>query len=222
MTEMAPKTPMTPMTPMAPPSLFVDGLFTRALTELAALDPRLGALIARHGAPPTWQRPPGFATLARLVFEQSVSLAAAAAVWNRMTAVVGEATPAALAALEIEALTGFGLSRAKAVCVRGLAEGALDGSLDLDGVASAPDAAARAHLVARRGIGPWTADVYLMMALGRPDVWPGGDVALREMVARFDGTERPSVREMEARGERWRPWRAMAARVLWASYLSKS
>lgn len=211
------------MAPMADPmpSLFADGLFERALAELGARDPRLGALIARNGPPPSWQRPPGFATLARLVFEQSVSLAAAAAVWSRLIAVVGEATPAALVALDVEALAAFGLSRAKAVCVRGLAEGALDGSLDLDGIAIAPDAAARAHLVARRGIGPWTADVYLMMALGRPDVWPGGDVALREMVGRFDGTDRPSVREMEARGERWRPWRAMAARVLWASYLAK-
>lgn len=205
----------------AMPSLFVGGLFDHALADLAARDPRLGELIARHGPPPTWQRPPGFATLARVVFEQSVSLAAAAAIWNRMIAAVGEATPAALAALDVETLAGFGLSRAKAACVGGIAEGVLDGSLDLDALAAAPDDAARALLVARRGIGPWTAEIYLMMALGRPDVWPGGDVALREMVGRFDGVARPAVREMAARGERWRPWRAVAARVLWTAYLAR-
>lgn len=211
------------MTPAAEPtSLFEADRYDRAVAALVALDPSLAALVDRHGPPPTWQRPPGFATLTRLVFEQSVSLAAAAAVWNRMIAAVGDAKPTTLAALDVDTLAGFGLSRAKAQCVRGLAEGVLDGSLDLTAVDAAPDDAARAMLVSRRGIGPWTAEVYLMMALGRPDVWPGGDVALREMVGRFDGTERPSLREMPARGERWRPWRAVAARILWSAYLAKA
>lgn len=202
------------------PSLYEAGAYPDAIDALCARDPGLAAIVARHGPPPTWARPPGFATLVRLVFEQSVSLVAAAAVWDRMLAAVGEVTPATMVAREVDTLAAFGLSRAKAVCVRGLGEAALDGRLDIDAVAALPDEAARKALVALRGIGPWTADVYLMMALGRPDVWPGGDVALREMVGRFDGTPRPAVREMPALGERWRPLRAVATRILWSAYLA--
>lgn len=202
------------------PSLFVGDAYPDAIATLCARDPALAAIVARHGPPPTWARPPGFATLTRLVFEQSVSLASAAAVWDRTVAAIGAPTPENFAAPDVAALAAHGLSRAKALCVKGLGEAALDGRLDLDAIARLPDDAARAALVSLRGIGPWTADVYMLMALGRPDIWPGGDVALREMVGRLDGTPRPTVREMPALGERWRPLRAVATRILWSAYLA--
>ena len=199
----------------------LDGKLLRtAVNELADRDPDLAAIAARHGPPPLWPRPPGFASLVRIVFEQSVSLAAAQAIWRRLEAAVDEVTPAALLALGAESLRAVGLSRAKVVCCLGVAGEAVAGRLDLDALAGRGDAEVRAELLRLRGIGPWTVDVYLLFALLRPDAWPAGDLALAKAAAQVKGLEGvPKAKELESLAEPWRPWRGVAARLLWWEYL---
>lgn len=202
----------------------------RALTErshraevlaVAALDPDLAAALEAYGMPPFWQRRPGFATLVHLILEQQVSLASAQAAFDRLAARVGEVAPGRLLELTDEELRADGFSRQKTRYVRLLADAVLSGTLDLDRLARLPDAEAHAVLTALTGIGRWTADVYLVMALRRPDVWPRGDLALEIAAAEVKGTgARVPADELEALAEGWRPYRASAARLLWHRYLS--
>jgi DNA-3-methyladenine glycosylase II len=195
--------------------------FNRALADLGLRDPDIEAVILAHGPPPMWAREPGFATLVHIILEQQVSLASARAAFDRLRAAVEALSPAAFLRLDAETLRRIGFSRQKTRYCRNVAVAIADGSLDLDGLASLPDDQARTALVAITGIGRWTADIYLLMALRRPDVWPAGDLALAiaaQRVKRLDS--RPSTPELEALGEPWKPWRAVAARVLWHHYLS--
>jgi DNA-3-methyladenine glycosylase II len=129
--------------------------------------------------------------------------------------------PAAIVAAGEEALRAAGLTRQKARYLVGLAREVLDGRLDFDAVAAADDAAARAALTSLLGIGRWTADIYLLMALGRPDIWPTGDLALAGAMRRAKRLAAlPSGAEQEVIAEAWRPWRAVAARLLWQAYLA--
>ncbi|HEY8547140.1 MAG TPA: hypothetical protein VIL36_18900 [Acidimicrobiales bacterium] len=191
--------------------------------ELAASDPALGAVVATYGLPAFWRRPATFATLALLVVEQQVSLASAKAVFDRMADLLGGAvTPEGLLSVTGDELGRVGLTRQKQRYVRLLAEAVTEGRLDLGALATLPDSEARDRLLALTGIGPWTADVYLLSALGRPDMWPVGDRALQVGVAEVLGhPEVPSPQELEALGERWRPVRAVAARLVWHSYLCR-
>ncbi len=187
---------------------------------LAAADPALARIVERWGPPPLWARPPGFPTLARIVLEQQVSLRSAAALFARLDAAIGGVTPAAVLAAGVDGLRAAGLTRQKAGYVAGLAARVHDGSLPLDELAALPDAAVLARLTSVPGVGPWTAGVYLLMALGRPDAWPPGDLALHQALAELHGlARRPTSDEAVALAERWRPWRAVAARVLWHGYL---
>ena len=195
--------------------------FEAAVAELCAADPDLAAIVERHGLPPFWAREPGLPTLVLLILEQQVSLASARAAYERMVGRLGELTPAGFLASSDEELRTDGFSRQKARYVRVLAAALEDGSLDLDGVAALDDDDARGALVALPGIGPWTAEVYLLSALRRPDTWPIGDIALQEGARRVRGLEaRPTPDELAAIGEPWRPHRASAARLLWHLYLS--
>jgi DNA-3-methyladenine glycosylase II len=197
-----------------------EKLLATAVAELAARDPQLAAIAGRHGPPPLWARPPGFASLVKIVFEQSVSLKAAQAIWRRLEGAVEEVTPAALLALGPEDLRAVGLSRAKTVCCLGVAEEARAGRLDLDALAGRPDDEVRGELLRLRGIGPWTVDVYLLFALLRPDAWPAGDLALAKAAAVAKGLQAvPKPKQLEALAEPWRPWRGVAARLLWWEYL---
>jgi len=198
-----------------------DERLAAAVEELASRDADLAAIAARHGLPPLWSRPPGFATLLRIVFEQSVSLASARAVWNRLDgATGGRVTAGAVADLGPDELRYLGLSRAKAACSLGLAEAVLAGDLDVDALAALDDEAVRGELLPLRGIGPWTVDCYLLFALRRPDVWPAGDLALAKAAADVKGlAEPPKAPALTALAEPWRPWRAVAARLLWFHYL---
>ena len=193
----------------------------RAVEALAARDDALAGIVARHGPPPLWARPPGFETLVAIVLEPQVSLASGAAALERLRQAAGGVTPAAVAALGEERARAAGLTRQKARYVVELGEAALDGRLDPGAIAAAPDDEARARLVALLGVGRWTADIYLLMALGRPDVWPEGDLALasamRRALALGAIPDRPT---QHAIAERWAPWRAVAARILWHAYLS--
>ena len=196
--------------------------FGIAVRALAAEDEALAAIVARHGVPEFWARPQGFGTLLLLVLEQQVSLASAKAAYDRVDARVGGVTPGAVLGLSDAELRKDGFSRQKTRYARALAASVVDGSLDLEHLGRLPDDDVRHTLIALPGIGPWTAEVYLLSALRRPDTWPTGDLALQEAARRaLSLSERPSPRELETIGDRWRPHRATAARLLWHLYLSE-
>lgn len=196
-------------------------LLITACDALAAQDPDLAAVIERVGYPPLWPREPGFPTLLKLILEQQVSLASARAAYDRLGARIGPVTPENLLALDDESLRAVGFSRQKARYGRLLAEAVLSGALNVEGLADLDDETARSELQKITGIGPWTAEVYLLMVLLRPDVWPVGDVALATAAQQVKHLpSRPSQPELYELAERWRPWRAAAARILWHHYLS--
>lgn len=193
-----------------------------AVRDLTAEDPRLAAVVETHGPPPLWARDPGFPTLLLLILEQQVSLASARAAYDRLAARIGAVTPRGVLRSTDEELRADGFSRQKTRYARHLATAVEDGSLDLAALADAPDDDVRERLTALPGIGRWTADVFLVMALRRPDAWPAGDLALQEALRRIEGRDaRPGPMETEALAERWRPHRATAARILWHLYLSE-
>ena len=192
-----------------------------AVDLLAASDVDLARIVERHGPPPLWPRDPGFQTLVRIILEQQVTLSSGEAAFGRLEQAAGAIEPAALVRLGEEGARRAGLTRQKARYVVSLAQAVLDGTLDLEAVADITDDAARTALLAVPGIGPWTVDVYLLMALRRPDVWPTADIALAasaQFVKRLP--QRPTFGELDVLAEAWRPWRAVAARLLWHSYLS--
>lgn len=198
-------------------------LLITAADTLAAQDADLAGVIARFGYPPLWPREPGFPTLLKLILEQQVSLASAQATYDRLLAVVGELTPESLLVLDDETLRGIGFSRQKARYGRLLAEAVQSGSLDMESLPGLDDESVRVELQKITGIGPWTAEVYLLMVLLRPDVWPRGDIALATAAQQVKGlAARPSQNELHDLAEQWRPWRAVAARILWHHYLSIS
>lgn len=193
----------------------------RAVRTLVRREPRFADIVARHGPPPLWAREPGFATLVLIILEQQVSLASARIAFGRLRAVLGEVTPAGVVCLSDTTLKGAGFSRQKATYVRSLAKACLSG-FDLDALAGLDDATAERALTALQGIGPWTAHVYLMMALGRPDVFPARDLALQIAVQEtWRLRARPTEAALLRRAEAWRPHRAVAARLLWHGYLAR-
>jgi DNA-3-methyladenine glycosylase II len=194
----------------------------RAVAELAARDPDLAAIVARHGQPPLWDRPPGFATLLHIVLEQQVSLASARAAFRRLEAAVDPLTPVRFLHLSDGELLAIGFSRQKARYGRALAAALVDGSLDLERLASVDDDEVQRALETIPGIGRWTSTIYLLMVLGRPDVWPAGDMALASAVGEVKRLGyRPGPVEMEMLGEAWRPLRSVAARLFWHEYLAR-
>jgi DNA-3-methyladenine glycosylase II len=193
-----------------------------AVVDLAAHDPDLAGIVARHGSPPMWERPPGFATLVHIILEQQVSLASAQAAFDRLRAAADPVTPARLLAFSDAELLSIGFSRQKARYGRALAMAVQAGDLDLDGLTVLPDAEVERVLEAIPGIGRWTSTIYLLMVLRRPDVWPVADIALATAVADLRGLEqRPTPEALATIGEAWRPWRSVAARLLWHDYLSR-
>lgn len=188
---------------------------------LARRDRDLAALFRRNGLPPMWARRPGFATLVHIVLEQQVSIVAARSLYCRVRERIGGMTPEIIARAGTGKLRRLGLTRQKASCCHGLAEAALNGSLRLTEIARAPDADGRAALLALRGIGPWSADIYYLMALRRPDVWPAGDLALTVALHEVIGLRtRPDARLQQDLSARWAPFRSVAARLLWHYYLN--
>lgn len=197
------------------------GSYRRGLMDLADRDADLGAVLFEFGPPPMWDREPGFPTLVHIILEQQVSLASARACFGKLRAAIGEPTPESLLALDDRALKAAGFSRQKTEYARVLARALTDGELELPGLVNLSDDEARGRLMQLKGIGRWTADIYLLMALGRPDVWPAGDLALVVAAQRVKGLEaRPNPEEFQRLGDAWRPWRSIAARLLWHHYLS--
>ena len=194
----------------------------RAARELAEADQRLEASVERYGPPPLWRREPSYATLVHLILEQQVSLASAQAAFDRLRAALGGSIePAEFLRLSDAELRAVGFSRQKTGYARTLASAMLDG-FDLKTLAAMPDDEVRRALIAMPGIGPWTADIYLTLCLLRADVWPHGDLALATSARDLLGLEeRPSFAELGVIAERWHPYRAVAARILWHDYLQR-
>jgi len=179
---------------------------------LCAVDPDLARIAEQFGPPPLWGRAPGYATLVQIILEQQVSLASAKATFGRMRHAFGEVTSERMASLSAADIQTAGVTRQKASYCLGLAQLIQSGALDLRSLGRADD---------HRGIGTWTADIYLLMALRRPDIWPDGDLALAtaaQQVKRL--RRRPDDTRLRALAARWTPWRAVAARLLWHYYLS--
>lgn len=190
-----------------------------ALAALAAIEPAFARGIARAGLPAPRIRARGYETLLRTIVGQQVSVAAANSIWARLVAATGDPRdPARLAATDDETLRAAGLSRQKIGYARSLAGEVLSGRLDLDAL-PADDEAAIAALVRIRGIGRWSAEIYLLFAEGRADIWPAGDLAVQAEVGRLLGLpERPSEKAVRQLAEAWRPHRGAAAIFAWHHY----
>lgn len=205
----------------APNSLNETSLAVAAQT-LATSDPDLARIVVAYGLPPLWAREPGFATLIHIILEQQVSLASAQAAFERLRVALGAITPDNLLTLNDAELKTIGFSRQKTLYARLLAQAILDRQLEMDALHSMADDEVRTTLKQLKGIGDWTADIYLLMALGRPDVWPRGDLALVVAMQRLKQLPtRPTAEEFARLGEPWKPFRAVAARMLWHFYLSQ-
>ena len=189
---------------------------------LTRRDRELARLVARYGPPPLWARRPGFTTLLRIILEQQVSLASAEAVYHRLAGAVCPFSPAGILTLGTAGLQGLGLTRQKARYACALADRVTRGELVLDRLGKCSDTVARERLIEVPGIGPWTASIYLLMALRRPDIWPPGDLALHNALRRLYGSASTlTASEVEQLSARWQPLRAVAARILWHSYLAE-
>jgi DNA-3-methyladenine glycosylase II len=188
---------------------------------LVRQDPDFAALYRRNGLPPMWARRPGFSTLVHIVLEQQVSIAAARTLFRRVAAEIGGMTPERILDRGALGLHRLGITRQKAAYCHALAAAVQDGSLSLSRIARSDDIAGRASLLALHGIGPWSADIYYLMALRRPDVWPVGDLALAVALRDVKRLRKlPDVQRQLAMSDAWAPWRSVAARLLWHYYLT--
>lgn len=189
---------------------------------LVRQDKDLAEIVNRFGPPPLWRRETGFHTLVHIILEQQVSLASAKAAYDRVLAIASPLTPHGLLNIDDTELKVAGFSRQKILYSKGLARALIEGSFNLTALERMSDDAARLEMLKIKGVGMWTADIYLLMALRRPDIWPIGDLALAvatQKVKRL--SDRPTQQELIEMSEQWRPWRAVAARLMWHFYLSE-
>ena len=189
--------------------------------KLARQDEHLKIVLDKHGPPPLWAREPGFATLLQIILEQQVSLASAKACYNKLEKRVGKITPSNVLKSTDQHLKSDGFSRQKTAYARHLAGALVNKHIDLDVLHTLRDDDVRTELTKLKGIGQWTSDIYLLMVLGRPDVMPKGDIALHAAWHELSGEPKPHADEFLEIAERWRPYRSVAARMLWHFYLSE-
>jgi DNA-3-methyladenine glycosylase II len=190
-----------------------------AIARLVDADPRFGAILSQAGRPPLRRRADGFAGLASIVVSQQVSRASANAIWDRLTAALDPFDHTAVLRARAPKLARAGLSAAKIRTLKAIAKAIDLGELDLPSLMQMPADEAHATLTAVHGIGPWTADVYLLFCLGHADTWPAGDLALQEAARLLLALKtRPTSKEMGPLAECWRPWRGAAACMLWSYY----
>lgn len=204
---------------MAPAPKLTENTLAEGLAALAAADRDVARALDEAGPPTLRRREAGFEALLGAIVSQQISKAAAATVWERLTKAAGSIAPEAVLALNDDALRAAGLSRQKAAYARGLAEAVVSGSIDLGGLRERPDEEVVAELVRLKGIGRWSAEIYLLFALGRPDAFPADDLALMigaQRLRRLD--ERPNRTALMEIAEAWRPWRGPAALLLWHYY----
>jgi DNA-3-methyladenine glycosylase II len=196
-------------------------IYLEAVKHLSASDADLARLCDAHGVPEMRTREAGFAALLRVIVEQQLSVASARAIWGRLETAMGAPTPAALLALDDKALKACGLSGAKMRYARGLAGDITSGRVDLAGLDAMDDEAAIAELMKLKGIGRWTAEIYLLASLGRPDVFPVDDLAVAAAASHLKGRRtRFSRKHLLRVCDAWRPWRSVAARLLWHYFRS--
>jgi|SRR5262245_13690301 len=199
--------------------IHTDADLDAALACLVRLDPRFTQALAVAGRPPLRKRPDGFAGLASIVVAQQVSTASAQAIWGRLNAALDPLDHAAVLRARAAKLARAGLSAAKIRTLKAIARAIEDGELDLAELADQDADDAHRALTAIHGIGPWTADIYLLFCLGHADAWPAGDLALQEAARLFFKLKaRPTAKEMGPLAEPWRPWRGAAACTLWSYY----
>ncbi len=192
-----------------------------ACRELAARDEDLAFIFHNFGKPPLWAREPSFATLVHIILEQQVSVASAKSAFGKLVKYIEILTPESFLKLNDAELKEIGFSRQKIGYARGLTQAILEGKIDLKTLESLPDADIKAELKKLKGIGDWTVDIYLLMALLRPDVMPKGDLALHIAWQKLKNLElRPSSDEFLSTAQKWKPLRAVAARLLWHFYLN--
>ena len=204
------------------PMTLNDKSLAAAAQSLAACDAKLAFSLAKYGVPPLWERAPEFATLVHIILEQQVSLASARAAFTNLRQYLGAVTPESFLTLDDITLKSIGFSRQKTRYSRLLAEALAAEEFDLRSLERLPDDAVRAALTRFTGIGEWTANIYLLMALLRPDVWPKGDLALAVAWQDLHGAnERPTPGELEKHAANWQPYRSVAARLLWHHYLKR-
>ena len=202
--------------------ILTEEFFVDAVRKLAQRDADLAAVVEKYGRPPLWTREPGFPTLVYIILEQQVSLASARALYERLQEAVRPFTPGRFLKLSETEMRRLGFSWQKAHYTRLLAEAIRRHKLRLNTLHELEDELAREQLLTLKGIGPWTADIYLLSALRRPDVWPIGDLALATAVQEVKRLRvRPSPERLEKISAPWRPWRAVAARLFWHAYLCK-
>lgn len=202
-----------------PRVLTLDKLATAA-AELAARDRHLRLTYETHGVPPMWARRPGFSTLLRIVLEQQVSLVSARAMFDRLRLNINPFSPQTFIDRGEAYLRSLGMTRQKAHYAIQVAESFASGHLK--SISRLSDEDAHVRLTSIKGVGPWTANIYLLMALRRQDIWPDGDIALASATMRIRKMkQRPSFVELSRMAERWRPFRSVAARMLWQYYLAQ-
>ena len=207
---------------MSDRSPFESDSFIEGIKELSDRDFDLAEVIDRYGYPDRWQREPGFATLIRIILEQQVSYASAKAAFKRLNDAVADLTPESFLTLDDDRLKAIGFSRQKTRYGRGLAQSIIDGTLDLAYISTLDDAEIRKELTKIKGIGDWTVDIYLMMALQRLDVFPSKDLAVAIAVKEIKKlSARPTANELESIARSWQPYRAIATKILWHYYLNR-
>lgn len=194
---------------------------SKAAQTLARRDPLLARILAQHGPPPLWARKPGFATLVHIILEQQVSLASAATMFSRLKKQTVPLKPSRVTELGEPHLKSLGLTRQKTAYCLDLSRALTEKSLKLAQLSRVSDEDARAALMQIKGIGSWSADVYLLMVLLRPDIWPANDLALAVAIKDLKQlNQRPSQIELLSMADEWRPFRSVAARMLWQYYLA--
>ncbi len=208
-------------TPDADRSILTESSYAKGLKILRKRDPDLRKVIAEHGNPPMWDREPGFPALLRIMLEQQVSLASAKAAYDKTVAASPRLDPRQFLTFSDSTLKGFGFSRQKTGYGRNIAEAILSGNLRLDRFVTMGTPAIREELMKIKGIGSWSADIYILMALRRRDAWPSGDLALAAGIQELKRLpRRPSPEKLEHLSLSWRPWRSIAARIIWHYYLN--
>jgi DNA-3-methyladenine glycosylase II len=206
---------------MASNILHSDADLAAALAALTEADPRLAKLIDVAGQPALRRRPAGFAGLCAIVCSQQLSTASAGAIWTRLAAAFDPFHPDALRRARAAKLARLGLSRPKIKTMKALGNAIAKGAIDLAALSDMEADAAHAALTGLHGVGPWTADIYLLFCLGHADAWPAGDLALQEAARlAFKLKRRPVSKDMIVLAEPWRPWRGVAAHLLWSYYRS--
>lgn len=192
----------------------------RLLPQLVAREPVLREVYEQYGAPPRWRYEPGFGALIQIILGQQVSVASAAAAYRKLEERVGTVTPEGVMALSDEALRAAYFSRQKMRYARHLAKAIIHKELMLEKLHRLPDEQVRAELTRVKGIGPWTADIYLLLALQRPDVYPPGDLAANRVLQELGLiTPKASREELLAYADRFRPYRSVLTLLLWHKYI---